>query len=66
MNWLRAIFVALLLIIPAIATEAQTGPPLFTPEQLAQHHCPSDTVVWVNLPSGSRLEELLLARRRIK
>lgn len=52
MKWLRAALVALLLIIPAVASEAQTGPPLFTTEQQAQHHCPSDSVVWVNLPSG--------------
>ena len=25
---------------------------LFTTEQKAQKHCPQDTVVWLNLPSG--------------
>jgi len=25
---------------------------LFTTQQEAQHHCPSDIVVWLNLPSG--------------
>jgi hypothetical protein len=25
---------------------------LFTTEQKAQQHCPKDTVVWLNLPSG--------------
>jgi len=27
-------------------------PTLFSTEQAAQHHCPSDTVVWLNLPTG--------------
>jgi hypothetical protein len=52
MKWVRAVLVALLLIVPAVAGEAQTGPPLFTTEQQAQQHCPSDVVVWVNVPSG--------------
>jgi hypothetical protein len=25
---------------------------LFSSEPEAQHHCPADTVVWLNLPSG--------------
>lgn len=52
MVWLRAALVALLLIIPAIAGDAQARPPLFNTEQQAQQHCPADIVVWVNLPSG--------------
>ncbi len=51
MVWLRAALVALLLFIPAVGADAQRAP-LFQTERQAQQHCPSDTVVWVNLPSG--------------
>lgn len=34
---------------PVLATDGLT---LFTTEQSAQQHCPSDTVVWLNLPTG--------------
>ena len=52
MKWVRAVLVTLLLLTPSIAGYAQTAPTLFNTEQQAQQHCPSDTVVWVNLPSG--------------
>ncbi len=41
---------------PALATQpavvAQSLPPLFSTEDAAQAHCPHDTVVWLNIPSG--------------
>lgn len=38
---------------PTAATVAQsTLPSLFDTESAAQAHCPKDTVVWLNIPSG--------------
>ena len=31
---------------------AQALPPLFSTESAAEAHCPKDTVVWLNVPSG--------------
>jgi hypothetical protein len=31
---------------------AEGGLTLYTAEQAAQQHCPDDTVVWLNLPTG--------------
>jgi hypothetical protein len=31
---------------------AEGNPTLYPTEQTAQKHCPNDTVVWLNLPSG--------------
>jgi hypothetical protein len=39
-----------LLGVPTNAQEAR--PNLFNSEQQAQQHCPADTVVWLNLPTG--------------
>lgn len=50
-SFLARLLVALLLLAPIAATAAQL-PALFTTEQEAQQHCPRDTVVWLNLPSG--------------
>jgi hypothetical protein len=47
----RLLLVLLLLGAPAVADAAQL-PALFATEQEAQQHCPRDTVVWLNLPSG--------------
>jgi hypothetical protein len=47
----RLLLALLLLATPAIANAFQ-APSLFTTEQEAQQHCPRDTVVWLNLPSG--------------
>jgi hypothetical protein len=47
----RVFVVALLLGMPGIAVSAEPLP-LFSSEQKAQQHCPSDIVVWLNLPSG--------------
>jgi len=54
---MRAKFLALLAAIFLIGSVAlaETGPPaltLFPTEQDAQKHCPADTVVWLNLPTG--------------
>lgn len=45
---------ALLLLLPGTAiAQRPTAPlPTFPTEQQAQQHCPSDTVVWLNLPTG--------------
>jgi hypothetical protein len=51
----RAFFVRLLvvLLLLGIAPVADAAaPPVFSTEQAAQQHCPKDTVVWLNLPSG--------------
>ena len=47
----RLLLALLLLATPAVAYALQ---PLayFTTEQEAQQHCPRDTVVWLNIPSG--------------
>ena len=49
MRSLRRAFVGLVLgvtlALPAIALET------FNDEAKAQHHCPADTVIWLNLPT---------------
>jgi hypothetical protein len=40
----------LVLLAPAVALGAELD--TFTTQQAAQHHCPADTVVWLNLPTG--------------
>jgi hypothetical protein len=35
----------------APVTQAASSPPIFASEQEAQKHCPSDVVVWLNLPT---------------
>jgi hypothetical protein len=50
--WLAAA-IALLLPIAGTAQQRPTTPlQEFPTEQQAQGHCPSDTVVWPNLPTG--------------
>ena len=51
---MRNLIVALAVLIGfAVPTYAQsTRPALFNTEQQAQQHCPADTVVWLNLPTG--------------
>ena len=49
-NILRLVFI-LLLLVPNIGL-AEAAVALFPTEQSAQQHCPSDIVVWLNLPSG--------------
>ncbi len=36
----------------AVMVAADALPPLFSTESAAQTHCPRDTVVWLNIPSG--------------
>jgi hypothetical protein len=49
-------FIAVLLLTGSVwpfGAVAQTAPlATFSNELQAQQHCPADTVVWVNLPSG--------------
>jgi hypothetical protein len=49
--WLGA---AVALLLPAAGLAQRPTAPLqeFPTEQQAQVHCPRDTVVWLNLPSG--------------
>jgi hypothetical protein len=53
---LREIAVAILLSVElalsAPAAAAANSPPTFASEQEAKKHCPSDVVVWLNLPTG--------------
>jgi hypothetical protein len=52
---MRNLIAALAVLIALLATPAiaQSGrPALFNTEQQAQQHCPTDTVVWLNLPTG--------------
>ena len=55
---------AILLVVPFVATvtapaisadkshQSSSGLQTFSTEQLAKQHCPTDTVVWLNLPTG--------------
>ena len=50
-------FIAVLLLTglvwPGAVAQSPTAPlATFPNEQQARQHCPADTVVWVNLPSG--------------
>jgi hypothetical protein len=47
-----ALVVALLLPGVGVAQRPTVPVPTFGTEQKAQQHCPSDTVVWLNLPTG--------------
>jgi len=40
-----------LLVAPTYA-DSDSRPALFNSEQQAQQHCPGDTIVWLNLPTG--------------
>lgn len=39
-------------VAQATTVVAQALPPLFYTENAGQAHCPRDTVVWLNIPSG--------------
>lgn len=45
-------FVLASLLGAAAPVDARTTPALFQSERAAQSHCPTDVVVWLNLPSG--------------
>ena len=47
----RLLLISFLIISPLLAVAAEALP-LFSSEQSAQQHCPSDVVVWLNLPTG--------------
>jgi hypothetical protein len=36
----------------SVAVSAYANLPMFATEATAQKHCPADTVVWLNIPSG--------------
>jgi hypothetical protein len=46
----RLFVIAFLLFAPGATVAASVQ--LFTAESEAQQHCPADTVVWVNTPTG--------------
>lgn len=50
---LGLVFTAVLLL-PTMGSAQRlvSPPPTFPTEQQAQRHCPADTVVWLNLPTG--------------
>jgi len=53
MNRRAAYLLALVLIVLLVAgTGIGAELTTFTSEQEAQQHCPADTVVWLNLPTG--------------
>ncbi len=47
---MRNIFVALFLILASVAPASAQA--MFGSQQQAQQHCPKDTVVWLNIPTG--------------
>ena len=53
---IRRLFLAAILAIPIAAAPhlaaAAGEPPEYPTEAAAQSHCPSDVVVWLNIPSG--------------
>jgi hypothetical protein len=53
---LLCVFFVAVLTAPAISADAphhnNNGLQLFNTEQSAKLHCPTDTVVWLNLPTG--------------
>jgi hypothetical protein len=52
MRSLRILLVVLAVLLPGVGATAANDIRLFQSEQQAQQSCPSDVVVWVNLPSG--------------
>ena len=49
---LIALVAALFLLCGSANAEADQRPQLFSSAEQAQKHCPSDIVVWLNLPTG--------------
>ena len=53
MNFIKVLLIVVALGVPSLAfAAAKSDLPSFRSEQLAQQHCPGDTVVWVNISSG--------------
>jgi hypothetical protein len=46
---MKYLFLSLLLLAGAIAPAS--AQPMFGTERQAQQHCPSDTIVWLNIPT---------------
>ena len=44
--------IALLIFLPSLSVAVAGDAKLFSGEAEAQKHCPTDVVVWVNIPSG--------------
>ena len=49
---MRSLFAGLLVVIALGFGSPLSAQTLFLTEQQAQQHCPNDTVVWLNLPTG--------------
>ena len=52
MRNLIAALAVLLTVIAAPVYAQNVRPMVFNTEQQARQHCPADTVVWLNLPTG--------------
>jgi hypothetical protein len=54
LRWLVLALVVVALLVPGAAVALSPAAPLtnFPTEAQAQQHCPADTVVWLNLPTG--------------
>ncbi len=48
----RFLLIGLLLLSPNLGSVFAQSLPFFQTETAAQAHCPKDTVVWLNTPSG--------------
>ena len=46
---LRVVVLSMALAFASVSVHA--GAPIFESEELAQRHCPKDTVVWLNVPT---------------
>lgn len=46
------VMLVLAVVVASPAPSFAAGLPTFTTETEAQKHCPADTVVWLNLPTG--------------
>lgn len=49
---LLAALLALLMVCMTPSSSSAASLSTFSTEQQAQQHCPADTVVWLNLPTG--------------
>src|SRR6266849_2137195 len=54
LRWLLSVFVLVALLRPDTTLALSPSAPLtnFPTEAQAHQHCPADTVVWLNLPTG--------------
>jgi hypothetical protein len=49
---MKSLVLALAVILSLLAPTQSFALDLFNTEEAAQKHCPSDVVVWLNLPTG--------------